>query len=213
MTARANQPKAKREGRILRLSAEDWVAAGFRALVAGGASALKVEPLSRSLGATKGSFYWHFSDGADLRTQMIKLWRRLGEAEITGAIRARGLKGRAALAALIERISVVPHDQLGGAAVEPAIRAWALEDLVVARAVADMDKLRIDVLREFFAQTGLTTAQAMLKAKIFYASVVGLEMLRLTSGADMRACLMAELDTLLAAPRQGPKRPKRARTD
>jgi AcrR family transcriptional regulator len=203
MPSRANQPKAKREERPTRLSAEDWVAAGFRALVTGGASALKVEPLSRSLGATKGSFYWHFADSADLRAHMIKLWRRLGEAEITGAIRARGLKGRAALAALIERISVVPQDQFGGAAVEPAIRAWALEDLVVARAVADMDKLRVDVLREFFFQAGMSTAQAMLKAKIFYASVVGLEMLRLTSDIDMRACLTAELDALLGVLSQG----------
>ncbi len=43
-----------------RLTRSDWVLAGFRALLASGPDAIRVEALARDLRATKGSFYWHF---------------------------------------------------------------------------------------------------------------------------------------------------------
>ncbi len=201
MSTRSSQPGGIRERSRTRLSVGDWVAAGFRALVAGGPSALKVESLARSLGATKGSFYWHFADLADLRSRMITLWQRLGEAEITGAIRASGLKGSAALAALIDRISISPHENLGGAGAEPAIRAWALEDPVVAEAVARVDSARLEVLQIFFLEAGLPAERAKQSAEIFYASFLGLEALRLTTCVDMRASLEAQLAALISSPR------------
>lgn len=175
------------------------MAAGFRALVAGGPSALKIEPLSRSLGATKGSFYWHFADPADLRTHMIKLWQRLGEAEITGAVRANGLEGAAAMAALINRISISPHGDFGGAGVEPAIRSWALEDPVVAKAVTEMDAVRLEVLQNFFSEAGLPTKQAKQNAEVFYATFLGLVILRLTKCVDVKASLEAQFAALMNA--------------
>jgi glycosyltransferase involved in cell wall biosynthesis len=35
-----------------------------------------VEPLAKDLGVTKGSFYWHFRDRADLLEAMLEEWRR-----------------------------------------------------------------------------------------------------------------------------------------
>ena len=39
-----------------------WIDAGLRALAAGGPDAVRIEPLARALGVTKGGFYWHFDD-------------------------------------------------------------------------------------------------------------------------------------------------------
>ena len=61
--ADSNMPK-------LRLGPEDWVMAGFRALAADGPQAVRAETLARGLGATKGSFYWHFKDLAALHQAM-----------------------------------------------------------------------------------------------------------------------------------------------
>lgn len=201
MSVKAAKPSAIREHRKVRLCVEDWVAAGFRALVADGPSGLKVEPLSRSLGTTKGSFYWHFADLADLRTHMIELWRRLGEAEITAAVRSSGLKGGDALSILINRISVSPHATFGGAGVEPAIRAWALENDAVAHAVAQVDRLRLEVVQTFLMEAGLPLSQARQSAQIFYASFLGLGILRLSQDVDVRAGLQAQLSALISAPK------------
>ena len=38
------------------------LAAAFRALARGGVDSIAVEPIAAELGATKGSFYWHFKN-------------------------------------------------------------------------------------------------------------------------------------------------------
>src|SRR5689334_18004652 len=45
-----------------RLAAADWVKAGLKALAADGVGALKADLLAKSLGISRGSFYWHFAD-------------------------------------------------------------------------------------------------------------------------------------------------------
>lgn len=130
---------------------------------------------------------------------MLEVWRRLGEAEITDSIRACGLTGKAALEALIERIAIPPPDFFGGAAAEPAIRAWALEDEAVAQAVVEMDAIRIKVLEAFFEEAGAPAPQAAIHAKVFYASFVGLEMLRLTMDVEMDSELKAQLSALISS--------------
>src|SRR5260370_1248821 len=45
-----------------RLTRDDWITAALRAIADGGLAAVGVEPLAARLGATKGSFYWHFEN-------------------------------------------------------------------------------------------------------------------------------------------------------
>ena len=45
-----------------RLSADDWIQAGFALLAEGGPNALRLDRLCERLEVTKGSFYWHFAD-------------------------------------------------------------------------------------------------------------------------------------------------------
>lgn len=58
------------------LSRADWAEAALSALEAGGMPAVAVEPLAKQLGTTKGSFYWHFKDRADLIDAVVELWER-----------------------------------------------------------------------------------------------------------------------------------------
>lgn len=48
------------------LSKADWTEAALAALARDGLASVAVEPLALQLGTTKGSFYWHFTDRADL---------------------------------------------------------------------------------------------------------------------------------------------------
>ena len=59
-----------------RLTAGDWAQAALEAVAEGGVAAVSVEPLAARLGATKGSFYWHFANRDALLTAAVALWER-----------------------------------------------------------------------------------------------------------------------------------------
>jgi AcrR family transcriptional regulator len=58
------------------LSASDWIDAAMEAMVEGGVAAVAVEPLAVRLGATKGSFYHHFSNRDALIAAALEDWER-----------------------------------------------------------------------------------------------------------------------------------------
>ena len=69
---------------------DDWIAAGLKALARGGPEAVRVEPLARELGATKGSFYWHFNDRAMLLEALLDDWERTVVDDVVAQIEGGG---------------------------------------------------------------------------------------------------------------------------
>jgi AcrR family transcriptional regulator len=57
-----------------RLSRHDWAMAALHAIGEGGVDAVAVEPLAAKLGATKGSFYWHFRSRDELIEAALEVW-------------------------------------------------------------------------------------------------------------------------------------------
>jgi AcrR family transcriptional regulator len=68
-----------------RLNAQDWADAALIALRSSGAGGVAIEPLARALGATKGSFYWHYRNRKALLEAALGRW----EAQETDAVIAR----------------------------------------------------------------------------------------------------------------------------
>src|SRR5260370_20230907 len=58
-----------------RLTKSDWIKHGLRTLANDGANALKVGPMATRLKVSRGSFYWHFRDIADFRSQLLRSWQ------------------------------------------------------------------------------------------------------------------------------------------
>lgn len=73
------------------LNRADRLAAGLREFERGGLGAVKILPLSKEIGASRGSFYWRFRDRADLTRSMLGYW----ETEYTDVVieRAGSLSG------------------------------------------------------------------------------------------------------------------------
>ncbi len=65
---------AMAQGAKRRLTADVWAAAALDALGEGGLAAVAVEPIAARLGATKGSFYWHFANRDALISAALALW-------------------------------------------------------------------------------------------------------------------------------------------
>jgi AcrR family transcriptional regulator len=57
------------------LTAKDWLDQGLKTLADQGFTALKAEPLSRAMGVSRGSFYWHFADIAAYHAAILSHWR------------------------------------------------------------------------------------------------------------------------------------------
>lgn len=160
-----------------RLSQEDWLAAGFRALAQGGPSALRAEAIARDLKTTKGSFYWHFKDLGAFKTAMLALWKH----KATDAIITDLQNLPAGQDPLLTLITIASHSptRFGGAAVEPAIREWARADPNAEAALVEVDTQRIAFLHDHLRTSEHEDAT---KARLFYAAHLGLEQLARTRG-------------------------------
>src|SRR5512147_372241 len=85
-------------------SAADWLQAAFHALRTGGVAAVKIEPLARSLGLTKGSFYWHFRDREALLDALLAEWERRAGERILARIESAGKSPQERLSLLFETV-------------------------------------------------------------------------------------------------------------
>jgi AcrR family transcriptional regulator len=178
-----------------RLSREDWILAGFRAVTAGGAGALRVEPVARGLGATKGSFYWHFTDPAEWRSAMLAYWEDVAFQQVITDLAALP-PGLPRLRALTSRAVTGQRDPThGGMAAEPALRDWARYAPDVAKVVARVDAGRIAFLAECLADMRGDGQDAHIAGRAVYAAYLGLLSLQ-GSDAEDAAALMALITAL-----------------
>ncbi|MFZ5790068.1 MAG: TetR/AcrR family transcriptional regulator [Pseudomonadota bacterium] len=147
--------------------AEDWVAAGWRALAEGGPAAVRIEALARSLGVTKGGFYGHFADRAALLDAMLAGWRERAGSGLIARVEARGGDPRDKLWALIETVI-----REGARSPEPALRTWARGSEAVRAALAAVDRRRLDYLDAQFQAMGFGGLDATSRARLCYLALI-----------------------------------------
>ncbi|MXN66090.1 TetR family transcriptional regulator [Stappia sp. GBMRC 2046] len=179
------------------LSRTDWVLAGLQALARGGPNAVRVEAIARSIRVSKGSFYWHFKDAAELKLMMREVWRiDAGEGVIERVEEARGsaYEKLQTWAGLAGNAAIV--GDFHGLKLEPAIREWARYDHAAAEMLKSVDEKRLSYLSQLFAQAG-NPANSYENASLFYAAGIGLDPLSEGGLADVAMPLYALLDALL----------------
>jgi AcrR family transcriptional regulator len=123
-----------------------WIDKGLDALAAGGPDAVRIEPLARSLGVTKGGFYGYFDDRRALLEEMLDAWERKMVDEVIQRVDREGDDPKARL----ERLFAIATSGPGLLKAELAIRDWARRDKAVARRVKRVDNRRMDYMRSLF---------------------------------------------------------------
>lgn len=125
-----------------------WIEQGLRALATGGPDAVRIEPLAKALGVTKGGFYWHFADRGALLKEMLDTWERTGVEDVISRAERHGGDARAKLRRLFAEAS--SSDRL--LRVDLAVRDWARRDRAVARRLRRVDNRRMDYMRGLFGE-------------------------------------------------------------
>ncbi|MDV6259833.1 TetR/AcrR family transcriptional regulator [Rhodococcoides yunnanense] len=150
-----------------RLSRSAWVDAAAVALRTVGPAAVSVEPLARSLGATKGSFYWHFSNRDELLRAALEAWE---SADTVGIIAAIDDSASSSMDKVRRLIAIVLGTGTGRGELEMLFGADHPE---VKAVVGRVTKARIGYIEKLLGDSGFSPAIAKRRALLAYSVYLG----------------------------------------
>lgn len=153
------------------LDADAWIEAALDALAVGGIDAVRIDPLAKGLGVTRGSFYWHFKDRAELHQAMLKQWRKRATYQVGDRIERAASDAGERLRRTLALPTAGPQASRA-AAIELAIRLWARRDREAAAAVERIDHHRLRYYAKLFMERGHTEKEARQRAYLFYATLM-----------------------------------------
>jgi AcrR family transcriptional regulator len=150
------------------LTPDDWIKSAIVQLTDSGIDSVRVDVLAKSLGVTRGSFYWHFKDRDDLLRSVLNAWRDAATEQIIVRFEQKHADPRMLLKELIS-LPFRGRSAHRAARVELAIRAWARRDAMARRAVDEVDERRISYHAQLFSSLGFGIPEARARAFALYA--------------------------------------------
>ncbi|TDD64746.1 TetR/AcrR family transcriptional regulator [Actinomadura darangshiensis] len=179
-----------------RLSAHDWARAALKAMADGGLAAVAVEPLARTLGVTKGSFYAHYRNRDELVAAALAEWvRSHGDEALTelAAVADPARRLRELLTVVVQSVQPLApsvHLSLLGDRNDPRVRD----------AVREVNRARLDLLSRTYRELGLPPDRAVSRARVAYAAILGLLHLAQTDPDAPNSAILAEEATAVFLP-------------
>lgn len=164
------------------LTPQDWIRAAAELLTDKSIDAVRVEVLSKNLGVTRGSFYWHFKDRDDLLRQLLTWWHDTATEQIIDQFEKRNIKPRE----LLRDLLALPfHGEAAkvAASIELAIRGWARRDLLARQFVDAVDNKRLSYIAQCFSALGFDISEARMRAFVLYSYEIS-ESLLSNQGTD-----------------------------
>ncbi|GHG48100.1 TetR/AcrR family transcriptional regulator [Streptomyces griseocarneus] len=180
-----------------RLSARDWADAALTAIGEGGLAAVAVEPLAARLGATKGSFYWHFTNREALIEAALERWAEVCTEDIITALRAEPDPLVRLRRLFAETTAAAARDPL-----ELSLLATSGHPQVAA-VLRRVTERRVGYLAELFTELGFAPDEARRRGLLGYTAYLGHAQLghavpqALPTAEERAAYLDSVLDTLL----------------
>lgn len=192
-TAAAGRTGTSAEARPVR-QRSDWIRAGMHMLARSGVDAVLVPPLAAELGVTKGSFYWHFASREELLLAMIDEWQQHATLHVIDVVERADMTAREKIRLIAFIGTNAPIDEFGGA-IELAVRTWARSNTDVRRAIAHVDRQRLDYLAKLYANIGSKVDPELL-ACMHYSFSTGLRLIFAYPEKQKLALRQAALDQI-----------------
>ncbi|MBV9985604.1 TetR/AcrR family transcriptional regulator, partial [Bradyrhizobium sp.] len=158
----------------------------LKVLARHGFAALKADRLAKTMGVSRGSFYWHFADIAAFHGAILKHWREVAAEQVIADLEA-GEAGEDPLARLLTRVL---SERL---TLEKAVRSWASFDAAARAAVQAIDRRRLGYLETMLKRSGLAPEAAQVRAQLLYWTFLGVTFSDKPPPDDIRQALLDEL--------------------
>ena len=168
---------------LTRTPRSSWIDEGLRALASGGPDAVRIEPLARALGVTKGGFYWHFDDRRALLEDMLDRWERVGVDEVIERVEGGGGDARARL----RRLFAIGASSGEALRIDLAVRDWARRDPKVAERLRRVDNRRMDYMRSLFGAFCPDEDEVEARCMLAFSVWIGNHFIAADHGARNRA--------------------------
>jgi AcrR family transcriptional regulator len=165
--------KDKKQLESPRLTRDDWLDAAFLAVVEGGFDQARVLVIAEKLGVTRGSFYWHFSDHADLITSLLKRWE-MREIDLDKRLQADNTDDpQADIERLLDAALAHAGVDLENIRFELALRGLGRRSASVATMLVGIDAARMYLFEQKFLKLTGDEKTAGELAVLFYLVVTG----------------------------------------
>jgi AcrR family transcriptional regulator len=144
------------------VSKAEWLEKALQTLGKGGVAAITVEGMAKSLGINKSGFYWHFKNRDDLLRQILNYWSHEVTEVITDNPVLFNLEPKARLIKIAEMILdfELTHYEI-------AIRQWALQDDLAARAAKKVNRVRLNFISNTLSELGFKDDDLDMRAMLF----------------------------------------------
>jgi AcrR family transcriptional regulator len=160
-------------------TALDWLDAAYTRFAEAGLSAVRVEALARDLGATKGSFYWHYSDRQALIDAVMIRWERT-ETDALIDVASAGGSPRERLALLYRAVGETAERRRGESRLYVEAAAERVREVV-----ARVSQKRVDYIASILEADGMRPEEARRRGIISLATAIGLEQLTTATGLEV----------------------------
>ena len=168
MAESASLPVAEKQGKSTEsLTRDDWISAAWDMLGENGLDGVRVEPLARRLGVTKGSFYWHFKDRQQLMEALLDRWFSIWDDQM--------LPDMEEAANPADRIWALFESVLGrltrGQTV--SLRMMSHSDADVARRIDERDAQRLSFPTSQLVEIGFAPDEARVRGQVYQTIMTG----------------------------------------
>lgn len=155
-----------------RLSRQDWIDAAITVGAEVGFGKISVEALATRVGATRGSFYWHFADRAELISAVLDQW------ETRSTVQTIEFLDALPAAEAIERLIATAFGSTREQDRAELQLITAADDELIGPVVARVHRLRVGFIEKLLVGKGVPADGVSERARVIYSAYLGAMLLQ-----------------------------------
>ena len=172
-TKKLKQAPQQAAAEATRLTRDDWLDEAFLAVVSGGFENVKVLSIAERLQVTRGSFYWHFTDHADLIGSLLLRWK-VSQLALDAKLKSHQSSDPIQdLEFVVDAAFSQAGADLENLRFEQAMRALSHQNQEAAQLLVEVDAERLDLFQTKFFTSVKDEKKARDLAALLYLAIVG----------------------------------------
>lgn len=173
------------------LSRDAWLDAAATAIAEGGFDNVRVLTLAKRLGVTRGSFYWHYQDHAELITSFLDRWRDRRLRELVH-LQPTSKDIETEVHRIVHMLLSEPARTTRRMRIELAVRDFARREPHAAKVVAEVDAARVAQTTSLLQNVSGDAQKARDMALLFYVATIGAQVVLTGTGEGEEAIVRME---------------------